>query len=190
MRAWGVVSLCSLMSAAAGVCANTARQPLPRAGCEQSHTVSPGGTCTPAAASPTGTPAKAGRGRRLGWSCVTGWERELVQDLPPAASATTPPDVLEDMAALLPGAPQRQLWQPAWEPAWSLEEPQTGPALSLAQHLLLTSLGGKGVPTAHPRQDPHCGLRARSPHGHLSPWTPARSPGGSRGCRGYHPPHP
>ena len=59
------MSTCSLTSAAAGICANTAHQAFLRAGCEQSHTMSPGGTCPPAAASLTGMPAKASRGRCL-----------------------------------------------------------------------------------------------------------------------------
>lgn len=140
------MSTCSLTSAAAGISANTAHQAFLRAGCEQSHTMSPGGTCPPAAASLTGMPAKASRGRCLRGSRVTGWERKLVQTLPPQPLLTTPPGVLEDKAALLPRAPQWQLWQPAWEPARSLEGPQAGTAPSLARHLLLTRLVGARPP--------------------------------------------
>ena len=110
VRAQGVVSLCSLMSAAAGVCANTAHQPLPRAECEQSHTMSPG-YLHPSCRLPDGDSRKGGKRKVSGWVSCHGWERKLVQDLPPQPLLTAPPGVLEDLAALWPRAPQRQQWQ-------------------------------------------------------------------------------
>lgn len=190
------MSTCSLTSAAAGICANTAHQAFLRAGCEQSHTMSPGGTCPPAAASLTGMPAKASRGRCLRGS--RGGKGSLSR-LSPAASAHntswcpggqgSPVAKGSPVAAMATGLGASPV--PGGASGWDCPIPGPAPPPHQPGRCMTPSaLRGKGVPTAHPRQDPHCGLSARNPHGHLRPWAPARPPGGSRVCRGCHPPRP
>ena len=91
---------------------------------------------------------------------------------PPAASAQSP--------SWCPGGPGSPVAKGspvaamarAWEPAWSLEEPLAGPAPSLAQHLLLTSLVSARPPL--PRQGRGSPLlaHARTPTVVSGPETP------------------